>query len=374
MTPPKVGFVIESLSLSGPGRSTAELTFTDGLNVVAGASDTGKSYALACIDYAFGANTNSRSIPQAAGYDAVMLKIRARDSGVSFEITRSLVGGDVRVREVDASGGLRGERTLGARHDAKDANTLSGLLLGLSGLGGKRVRKNKQGDLRSLSFRDVAFLILVDEERIISERPPHISGSPTERTVEGAALRLLATGIESGEVFAVPKKQEVESARAKLELVQQLESQVAAEIERLGISVPDVETEIVRIEAARNEALAAYEGTRIDLVEIEKTIATAARELREADARTQIVGGLERRFELLAQHYDSDRSRLEAVEEAGTLLESFPTKACPVCGAAPKGSPGVAFMSKVLQQLADSSIPERRTRPASRGWSAGDRE
>jgi hypothetical protein len=332
----KSGFSLELLSLTGPGKPLAELAFADGLNIVTGASDTGKSYALGCIDYAFGASSPPRTIPQAEGYTRLALRIRARASGEVFEITRALAGGDVQLREFESSGSLRGERILGARHDPQNAETISGLLLGLSGLAGKHVRKNKQGDQRSLSFRDVAFLILVDEERIISERPPHISGSPQQRTVEGSVLRLLATGSESGNVIAAPKKLPAEAARAQLELVLQLEAQVTTEIERLGIVDAALEPEIARIEAVRNDSLATYEGARVELVEIERAIATASRALRDVDARALVVDGLGRRFELLGRHYGSDLSRLEAVEEAGTLLESFPATACPVCGAAPK--------------------------------------
>ena len=37
------GFFINKLTVSGQGKSDAELAFTDGLNVVSGASDTGKN-------------------------------------------------------------------------------------------------------------------------------------------------------------------------------------------------------------------------------------------------------------------------------------------------------------------------------------------
>lgn len=60
-------FFIESLTLKGPAKADAQLTFADGLNVVSGASDTGKSYALSCIDFAFGASSAPSPIPEAAG-------------------------------------------------------------------------------------------------------------------------------------------------------------------------------------------------------------------------------------------------------------------------------------------------------------------
>ena len=88
-----VGFFIERLVVSGSGKPDAVLDFIDGLNVVAGASDTGKSYAVSCLDYAFGASKAPRSIAAARGYDTIILTVTERAGGHRFEIERSLAGG-----------------------------------------------------------------------------------------------------------------------------------------------------------------------------------------------------------------------------------------------------------------------------------------
>lgn len=336
MTEADHGFFIESLIVRGGGKPDAELGFSDGLNVVAGASDTGKSYALSCIDHAFGASKAPRPIPQAAGYDTVIVRLRSRASGSSFEIARGLGGGDVRIRTFGRNGVLENDHVVPARHDANSEDTLSGVLLNLCGLHGKHLRKNKQGDSKSLSFRDLAFLVLVDEERIIAERPPHLSGHPIERTAESDAFRLLITGMESGKVINVPRKKAVESARAQLELVQQMMSQAAFNLERFGIAEPNVQQELEQIESARRSTLAEYENVRVGLSELERELADSIREGREISSRLLVVDGLVRRFELLNRHYDSDVSRLKAIEEVGNVLESFPLRTCPLCGAPPE--------------------------------------
>lgn len=53
------GFAIRRLSLLGLGKAPAEVTFTRGLNVVAGPSDTGKSFIAQCLDYALGRDRKS---------------------------------------------------------------------------------------------------------------------------------------------------------------------------------------------------------------------------------------------------------------------------------------------------------------------------
>ncbi|WP_276516726.1 hypothetical protein [Bradyrhizobium ottawaense] len=42
------------------------VAFGDGANILAGASDTGKSYLVHCLDYIFGADELSKRIPESA--------------------------------------------------------------------------------------------------------------------------------------------------------------------------------------------------------------------------------------------------------------------------------------------------------------------
>ena len=48
------GFYISQVKIAGPGKKDAVVEFTDGVNVVLGPSNSGKSLILACIDYCFG--------------------------------------------------------------------------------------------------------------------------------------------------------------------------------------------------------------------------------------------------------------------------------------------------------------------------------
>ena len=329
------GFFLERLKVQGPGKPDAVLDFIDGLNVVAGASDTGKSYAVSCLDYLFGASKPPRTIAAARGYDTLMVTLTERASGHRFEIERTLAGGEVVVRQLGPNGETIETKTVGAKHDGDNAETLSGHLLTWCGLWGKQLRKNAKGERRTLSFRDLAFLIVVDEERIIAERPPHLSGQPQDRTLEGDALRLLATGEESGRVITPLSAKELAGQKAKGDLVDEMLSEALTEFTKLGIDEAALPAELERLESSRKVALSDYDIARQSTVELEGKLSTLGIALRDVQSRAAVVEGLRQRFDLLEEHYQSDGKRLEAIQETGRLLDALPSKACPVCGAPP---------------------------------------
>ena len=152
MTEP--GFAITEIQAVGSRQEPASLSFQRGLNVVAGASNTGKTYVFCLLDWMFGASKFDKDIPQAKSYEGVYLEIRSNDGQV-HTLYRALKGGDFRKYDAplaaihDAGEGV----TLGQRHNPDKLETVSGFLLGLSGLWGKEIRRSKTA-LRTLSFRD----------------------------------------------------------------------------------------------------------------------------------------------------------------------------------------------------------------------------
>jgi len=83
------------------------------------------------------------------------------------------------------------------------------------GLNGKRVRKNAQNELQNLSFRNLAHLVLIDEESIIKKGSPIHTGESTQRTVQISIFKLLLTGHDDSALIAAKKP-----AIAKAELEQ----------------------------------------------------------------------------------------------------------------------------------------------------------
>jgi hypothetical protein len=128
----KFGFALRRLAVTGPGKAPAEVTFTRGLNIIAGPSDSGKSFIVQCLDYALGGGALPKEIPEADGYSTVDLEVEANSDGRVYSLKRSLRGGEV-VCKTDG----QPERVLAAKHEGGSDNTVSNFLLNLSGLGTK---------------------------------------------------------------------------------------------------------------------------------------------------------------------------------------------------------------------------------------------
>lgn len=167
----KYGFKLIRLSLTGPGLTEATIPFVEGLNVIYGPSDTGKTFIVQCIDFIFGGKTVPKAIPEAKGYDRISLVISPWDSPEELELTRSMRGGAI---TLSAEG--RPPRTLSQKHSAKNVDSVSRFLLSLTGLDGKWVRINKNGETHSFSFRDLVRMVVIDEEEVIGEGSPYLSG------------------------------------------------------------------------------------------------------------------------------------------------------------------------------------------------------
>src|SRR5258708_2660048 len=100
MMGPGMAFRLKRLRLLSPVEPAAAVPFGPGLNVVTGASNTGKSFMVELIQYALGKQEMTKRIVEAESYDRVRLTIES-DDGKVHSILRALVGGDAMVWEGD---------------------------------------------------------------------------------------------------------------------------------------------------------------------------------------------------------------------------------------------------------------------------------
>ncbi len=325
------GFQIRRLTLVGRGVPNAEVQFHEGLNVVSGPSDTGKTFIVQCIDYMLGGNDLPESIPEAAQYETVRLTLNVSDKDDEVILERSIRGGIFRL----ISPG-KADQNLSAKHSAGSKDSVSQYLLGLSGLSEKKVRTNKQGKTREVSFRDLARLVIVDEETIISKTSPVLTGQYTTGTAESAVFRLLLTGIDdSSLIFSEDPKVAKGRQAGKVEMLDLLLNQTKGRMAEMQLP-GDAQTwhgQLTKIEelfvAAQNE-LAVEQQNAADL---EGRRRVELNELRQFESRSGVLRELQRRFALLEQQYLSDLRRLESIAEAGARLGQMQEERCPVCGA-----------------------------------------
>lgn len=327
----KFGFVLRRLALVGPGKAAAEVTFTRGLNVIAGPSDTGKSFIAQCLDYAFGSGDPPKEIPEAAGYSSVVLEIEANSDQRVYTLERSLRGGEVLCKTAGQP-----DRVLAARHKGGKEDTVSQFLLDLSGLGTKRVRTNEQGKTRPLSFRDITRLVIIDEETVIKEDSPVLSGQVIHKTVESGVFRLLLTGTDDSSIIAKDDPKVAKGRQAgKVELLEGLRMSTRERLTEFGEvrTLIDERDRLVRIEASIQAALVERNAAQASVLPLEAKRKTAWSALRAIESKLAVLSELRVRFDLLQEQYSSDLRRLETIAEAGLRLDQLREERCPMCGA-----------------------------------------
>jgi hypothetical protein len=327
----KFGFALRRLALIGLGKEPAEVTFARGLSVIAGPSDTGKSFIAQCLDYALGSGDPPKEIPEAEGYSSVVLEIEANSDQRVYSLERSLRGGEV-LCKTDG----QPDRVLAAKHQGGNEDTVSQFLLDLSGLGTKKVRTNEQGKTRPLSFRDIARLLIIDEETVIKEDSPVLSGQFTSKTVESGVFRLLLTGTDDSSIIAKEDPKVAKGRQAgKVELLEGLLKATRERLAELGeVSALAEERErLTRIEASIQTALVERNAAQASIAPLQTKRSAAWTALRAVESKVAVLSELQTRFDLLQEQYESDLRRLEAIAEAGVRLDQLKEERCPVCGA-----------------------------------------
>ena len=278
-----------------------------------------------------------RQIPESEGYTRVHLGLETLD-GAEFTLERATEGGNFRLHEgrhlqvaPDKSG-----RTLSSKHSPTSDNNVSNWLLGLIGMSGTTVRRNRDNITRSVSMRDLAHICVIDETRMQAvESPVFPSRQWVQQTAERSLFRTLLTGTDDSALVPNADKKKRSASKAKLEVVDRLIAEVSDELSSRP-SMTECAEAVTRLDAAIVSSTAAVEqllSQREDLLGQQNGLSERISVNR---MRATELSELIARFGILAAQYRSDLDRLDMVREAGTLLGYFRSGVCVFCGAAPE--------------------------------------
>jgi hypothetical protein len=317
------------------------VSFGHGLNVIYGASETGKSFILEVLDFMLGASGDLRDIPERVGYDRIFLGIED-SGGETLTLERSVSGGQFRWYEglhFSPPEGVEA-KVLAAKHNPIRQDNLSTFLLHKIDLDGKRIRRNAAGEKNSLSFRNLAHLCLISEGDIQKRESPIETGQFIFKTLELAVFKLLLTGVDDSAIQPVERDQtESLSRSAKVEVIDELITEHKTRLSEL-VGEEDNATELNSQLARLEEGLAREWAVLRQTEQAHRVVLERRSEIRRnveaAKNRRAEIDELIARFELLDRHYGSDLARLEGIREAGTLFGALSSQVCPLCGAQPE--------------------------------------
>lgn len=325
------------LSIQGTGVSPGTVRFASGLTTVYGASDTGKSLLVEAIDFMLGGGDTLRALPELERYSRIRMAIELPDRLVT--LTRALEGGAFKLHDgdwLDEDPQEEGEHLYPTHADGQ-TNNLSGFLLDHLGLLSRRVRKNAAGRTNSLSFRNIARLVVVTQTEIIQERSPLSDGNPTADTTNISTFRLLLTNRDDSDLESVTTDATVDAERkAQVSLLQDLITNSERRIRDISGTPKELDEQLEKLSATM-EGL----GQELKSKEVSFRAASASRrkllmDLSEMGDRLTEVTALIERFQLLEQHYASDLARLDIIEQAGSLYVVMDEGRCSLCGAPPE--------------------------------------
>ncbi len=328
---------LRHLAFTGPNIEPSKLQFADGLNIVYGASNTGKSFALEAVLFMLGAVSKLPKIDEISAYDAGWLGLTLGDQG-EFTLCRATRGGNLKLFPglITSHPTGKGE-ALSGKHSAKATDSVSYRILETLGLQDRWIVRNASGEKEQLAFRVLARFAVVGEEDIMSKRSPvYVSNSYTERTLDQNVFKLLLTGQDDAATVTVPTEPaRIAAKAAKLELVDDMLAQLDKELGDAPADRTQADAQLSELEARGAITTAELQAVQAMLDDNASDRRAAADRRQELGARAAELDVTLERFAKLQAVYSSDLDRLHSIEEGGGLLAAVAGRDCPVCGAPP---------------------------------------
>ncbi len=350
---------LNSICLIGPDKEPAFVKFGPGLNVIRGASDTGKSFIVAAIDYMLGARDPLKKITESEGYNRVVLSLYSAAKKEHYTLVRGTQGGNFEVFFGNHLERPTGEPSQVLKVATNATPNVSAFLLDLVGLSGQWVMKNKDGDTDKLGFRNLTPLCVVNETQIQSETPPALSEQVVLQTKSKQVFKLLLTGIDdSGIVSKKDSKASKAKSNAQIELIDELIAEFQQAISQDGRSQEDLKDQADKLEPAINKLRAAIGVTEEAFSRMRQRRFDLRRKSEANDVRQGEITSLLARLEFLDEHYLSDLQRLEAIAEAGVIYHASEATQCPICGADAEHQKHHAQGEKAAESAANAADAE----------------
>lgn len=324
-------FYIKEIIITGLGKRDSSVSFTEGLNIVSGPSNTGKTSIVQAIDFMYGDDTPPFS--KQTGYDTVLLRVASKRG--DFLLSRGFDDKEIIVSEVNSEGTIIGSKSLKAKPGKNPSDSISKFWLELIGIDEEhQIIKNSNYKAQTLTWRTFSHSLLVSERLIGTTKPILIPEVTTLKTAYLSALIFLISGndstsyeeIESADHRKVRKASIARYINDNLMSMYQEYDSAKKRFDELGVT--DIEVEVDKLIN--------------DLIHVEARIVEAANENRKI---TQEISQyqekldedylLVNRYSRLRTQYKSDLERLTLIVDGERLidehLEHLTESTCPFC-------------------------------------------
>ncbi|MGR6761290.1 hypothetical protein ACU1JV_05455 [Paenibacillus sp. T2-29] len=330
------GIKLKKLVLQGARKEDAILIFNEGLNVVAGASDTGKSFAYECINYIFGATDIPEKPIESLGYDIVLLEFFEKKSAQTITLKRSLNESEkTNIHYFYSDIDHMNDASLDVlSSDSKAKNSLSSKLMSLCNCTYENVlRSTSQGKTEAFTFRKFVSLTMLNESRIVQRNSPIFLGDTKRDANSSKEIATFFTILSGYDYKKYVKSESVDVKKAQLR----------GRIEELSLICNDLKIEIVTMEKFVEESKVGEVNEKITELELIIKEHKLLLEKQEEEHRllldqlrillnekSRIMDNLSK-FRLLKKNYESDIERLDFIDQSHNFTDQLVNIKCPVC-------------------------------------------
>ena len=197
-----MSFYIEKIIVTGSGKTDSIIELKNGVNIIYGPSNTGKTYIVKCIDYMFGSKIEPIDVSTGYQYIKIIVKTQHDTITMSRKIGEDKI--EVVSTNVSISSGDYGTKASKKNHD----KTINSVWLSLIGINNMHlVISNENVKKQILSWRTFRHMFVLTETKIISENSAIFSGRDTSNTAVIASLIFLLTGKDFAETETKDSKE-----------------------------------------------------------------------------------------------------------------------------------------------------------------------
>lgn len=320
-----MSFYIEKIIVTGSGKTDSIIELSNGVNIIYGPSNTGKTYIVKCIDYMFGSEREPIDISTGYQYIKIIVRTQCGTITMSRKIGENKI--EVSSNDNNVPSGKYATKASRTNYD-KTINSVWLSLIGINDL--HLVISNENYKKQILSWRTFSHMFMLTETKIISEYSAILSGRDTSNTAVIASLIFLLSGQDFAETETKDTK-EIKEAKKNA-----VKAYINKELFRLSERNQELLAQLkenpninIAVEIEKNMAEISTNEKRINssIEENQKILA----QLYEKNENLSECNVLLNRYDELTTQYDADLKRLNFIVDGEVNLNTSFSTHCPFC-------------------------------------------
>ncbi len=320
-----MSFYIQKIIVTGLEKTDSVIELSNGLNIIYGPSNTGKTYIVKCIDYMFG--YDKEPIDISMGYQHIEIIVKTMN-GI-LKMKRKIGENKIQVDSTDPniSSGKYSTKASQKNYD----KTINSVWLSLIGINEMHlVIKNENYNKQILSWRTFSHMFMLTETKIISGHSVILSEHKISNTAEISSLIFLLSGQDFSETESKDSKEIKEAKKnaikeyinKELFKLSERNQKLLNQLEQLPNV--DIETEMKEIIAN----ITKHEKMINDAINKNQKILAQLYKKNESLSECNIL--LDRYNELTTQ-YTADLKRLSFIVDGEVNYNKSLLTKCPFC-------------------------------------------